>query len=247
MRTHRVLCRDTTYIKRRIDYQLKGLKLNQVQLANNGRGNSRFNFKFTNLSDHCRGATDAVDPAHVQSTREPRGATPPPRPASPSSNAQQTTKKSTSTSMDASRGVDGDSESDALDEFAIDIGKYRRRVGISTRGDKNELKKGEDRQIRAPLAPPTQDLLDYVHYRDDSEEEERPDGEERPVAAPVKLSWVFKMLQEMTRGLRGMHFVLGQTHGDVTPANMLWYKKGNGRTVYMLNDFDSGYTGRLNA
>ena len=42
-----------------------------------------------------------------------------------------------------------------------------------------------------------------------------------------------------------MHRVLGQVHRDITPDNLLLHFGKDNEIVYLLNDFDSAYHGRL--
>ncbi|THH05091.1 hypothetical protein EW145_g5048 [Phellinidium pouzarii] len=92
----------------------------------------------------------------------------------------------------------------------------------------------EDRTIRSPMVHPTQNFAARVR-----------DMREGTSNKNVNLKWFFAMLSRMTMCLERMHLDLKQVHGDVNPMHMLWYTKRSGKTFFMLNDWDSGYTGRL--
>ncbi|KAL5527861.1 hypothetical protein ACEPAG_6662 [Sanghuangporus baumii] len=98
---------------------------------------------------------------------------------------------------------------------------------------------------RAPLAPRMVHINDVREFEDEDgeivEDETRPGRD-----VTMSLSNVFAHLREATVALKQMHSVLGQVHTDVCPDNLLLHFGKDSEIVYLLNDFDSAYYGRLN-
>ncbi|KAL5487569.1 hypothetical protein ACEPAI_5677 [Sanghuangporus weigelae] len=99
--------------------------------------------------------------------------------------------------------------------------------------------------VRAPLAPRMVRMIEVQEFEGEDGEivkdETRPGRDET-----MSLSNVFAHLKVAAMVLKQMHGVIGQVHTDVCPDNLLLHFGKDNEIVYLLNDFDSAYYGRLN-
>ncbi|KAL5529941.1 hypothetical protein ACEPAF_6198 [Sanghuangporus sanghuang] len=99
--------------------------------------------------------------------------------------------------------------------------------------------------VRAPLTPRMVRMNEVREF--EGEDGEIVKDETRPGRdVTMSLSNVFAHLKEAAAALKQMHSVIGQVHTDVCPDNLLLHFGKDNEIVYLLNDFDSAYYGRLN-